>query len=90
MEETLDDDEEFEKKLIETLHYIIPDFKEEDYEPSVLKERNRHFEFLRESDGNKNEQVKELYKEGLSEVEIARKLGIGRGEVRLIIELMER
>lgn len=89
----LDDDEEFEKKLIDTLHTIIPDFKEEDYEPSVLIERDtqkQHFNFLKESDENKNEQVKELYKEGLSEVEIAKKLGIGRGEVRLIIELMER
>lgn len=92
-EEALDDDEEFEKKLIDTLHSIIPDFKEEDYEPSVLIERegkNQHFDFLKESDENRNEQVKELYKEGLSEVEIAKKLGIGRGEVRLIIELMER
>ncbi|MBQ4531540.1 MAG: hypothetical protein IJA36_13170 [Lachnospiraceae bacterium] len=92
-EEVLDDDEEFEKKLIDTLHSIIPDLKEEDYEPSVLVERdtkNQHFDFLKESDENKNEQVKELYKEGLSEVEIAKMLGIGRGEVRLIIELMER
>lgn len=92
-EEVLDDDEEFEKKLIDTLHTIIPDFKEEDYEPSVLVERdvkNQHFNFLKESDENKNEKVKELYKEGLSEVEIAKQLGIGRGEVRLIIGLMER
>lgn len=89
--------EEFDKGLIDTLHTIIPEFisekQEENNEPGVLVERGRkkqHFNFLKNSEDNKSEQVKKLYKEGLSEIEIAQKLSIGRGEVRLIIGLMER
>lgn len=88
--------EEFDKGLIDTLHTIIPEFiseKEENNEPGVFVEREpkkQHFNFLKSSEGNKSEQVMELYKEGLSEVEIAQKLSIGRGEVRLIIGLMEQ
>ncbi|MBQ2801675.1 MAG: hypothetical protein IJF03_09805 [Lachnospiraceae bacterium] len=90
--------EEFDKGLIDTLHTMIPDFvsenqEEESNEPEVLVEREpkkQRFNFFKNSEGNKNEQVRELYKEGLSEVEIAKKLSIGRGEVRLIIGLMER
>lgn len=106
VEESLDaaHDEEFEKKLIDTLHSIIPDFDLEEEktvdigpenfeEPQELVERKvkkSHFNFLKGSEKSKNEQVKELYMEGLSEVEIAKKLSIGRGEVRLIIGLMEK
>ncbi len=89
--------EEFDKGLIDTLHTIIPEFisekQGENNEPGVLVERGRkkqHFNFLKNSEDNKSEQVKKLYKEGLSEIEIAQKLSIGRGEVRLIIGLMER
>lgn len=104
-EDSLDaaQDEEFEKKLIHTLHSIIPEFdfeeenavdlEAEDTEPQELMERNvkkQPFNFLKGTEKSKNEQVKELYKAGLSEVEIAQKLSIGRGEVRLIIGLMER
>ena len=66
---------------------------EENSEPSVFMERDvkkQHFNFFKDSETNKNEQVRNLYKEGLTEVEIAKKLEIGRGEVRLIIGLMER
>ena len=105
VEDALDaQDEEFEKKLIDTLHSIIPDFdleegKSVDIEPENMEEpqelverktKKSHFNFLKGSEKSKNEQVKELYMEGLSEVEIAQKLSIGRGEVRLIIGLMER
>lgn len=90
--------EKFDKGLIDTLHTMIPEFvsekeEEESNEPEVFVEREpkkQHFNFFKNSEGNKNEQVRELYREGLSEVEIAQKLSIGRGEVRLIIGLMER
>ncbi len=88
--------EEFDKGLIDTLHTIIPEFiseKEDNNEPGVFVEREpkkQHFNFLKSSEGSKSEQVMELYKEGLSEIEIAQKLSIGRGEVRLIIGLMEQ
>ncbi|MDE6313169.1 MAG: hypothetical protein K2M46_06045 [Lachnospiraceae bacterium] len=105
-EESLDDtrDEEFEQKLISTLHSIIPEFDFEDANAVELgsedgegfevteepPEKKSHFSFLKGQEKSKNEQVKELYMQGLSEVEIAQKLSIGRGEVRLIIGLMER
>lgn len=104
---SLDDekDTEFEQKLIDTLHNILPEFdleenvpgklQPEEIETSELKERDVKksiFGFLKNGNHatNKNEQVKELYRQGLSEVEIAKQLSIGRGEVRLIIGLMER
>ena len=97
LSDTDQEKEEFDKGLIDTLHTIIPEFisekEEEDNEPGVFVEREpkrQHFNFLKSSEGNKSEQVMELYKEGLSEVEIAQKLSIGRGEVRLIIGLMKR
>ena len=107
VEGSLDDekDVEFEKRLIDTLHNILPEFELEENAPSnipmesvetsELKERDVKksiFGFLKNQNNssNKNEQVKELYRQGLSEVEIARQLSIGRGEVRLIIGLMER
>lgn len=37
--------------------------------------------------GNHNERILELYKQGRSQVEIARELGLGLGEVKLVIEL---
>ena len=103
-EDNLDDtrDEEFEQKLINTLHTIIPEFDFEDSKAVELEPeeethteeekpaKKSHFPFLKNQEKSKNEQVRELYKEGLSEVEIAKKLSIGRGEVRLIIGLMER
>lgn len=104
---SLDDEKdiEFEQKLIDTLHNILPEFDLEENVPSKiqpeaietseLKERDVKksiFGFLKNQNNtsNKNEQVKELYRQGLSEVEIAKQLSIGRGEVRLIIGLMER
>lgn len=105
-EESLDStrDEEFEQKLINTLHSIIPEFDFEETNSVELETaegkgaevqeeqpaKKSHFSFFKGQEKSKNEQVKELYMEGLSEVEIAKKLSIGRGEVRLIIGLMER
>ena len=40
-----------------------------------------------EEKGSVNEQILAMHREGLSEVEIARKLGMGIGEIRLIIGL---
>ena len=40
-----------------------------------------------EDGGNHNERILELYKEGKSFVDIARELGLGQGEVKLVIEL---
>lgn len=42
-----------------------------------------------EDTGNHNERILELYKQGKSHVEIARELGLGLGEVKLVIELFK-
>ena len=40
--------------------------------------------------GNKNEEILKLHREGSTNMEIAKKLGIGIGEVRLVIDLFKR
>lgn len=44
-------------------------------------------DFNIKDDSNHNKDILELYQEGLSEVDIARKLSLGIGEVRLVIDL---
>lgn len=43
--------------------------------------------FLPEENGNKNEQILKLYRDGKSNVVIAKTLGLGVGEVKLVIDL---
>ena len=38
---------------------------------------------------NKNEMILKLHREGKSNVEVARELGLGMGEVKLVIDLFE-
>lgn len=42
-----------------------------------------------ESDSNNNERILKLYKEGKSNVQIAKELGLGVGEVRLVVDLFK-
>jgi hypothetical protein len=42
------------------------------------------------SGGNNNDKILKLYKQGLSNVEIAKKLGLGVGEVKLVIDLYKQ
>ena len=44
---------------------------------------------LSENDSNHNLQILSLHKSGKSEVEIAKELGLGTGEVKLVIDLFE-
>ena len=39
--------------------------------------------------GNNNERILELHKQGKSNVSIAKELGLGVGEVKLVIDLFE-
>lgn len=45
---------------------------------------------LEEEEISDNEKILELHRQGMSEVGIAKELGIGLGEVRLVIELYEK
>lgn len=56
---------------------------EPDMEPSVQKEDSRDYNELE----NKNEKILRLFKENKSLLEISKILGIGQGEVKLVIDL---
>lgn len=58
----------------------LPEDGEAQEKPAGAEEEKTEF-------GNHNEQILALYKEGLPEVEIARQLGRGLGEVKLVIGL---
>lgn len=47
------------------------------------------FDVDQESTGNSNERILELYKKGKSNVAIAKELGLGVGEVKLVIDLFK-
>lgn len=51
---------------------------ENDFPEPMLEEENR---------GNHNEEILNLFQQGLSNLEIAKQLGLGMGEVRLVIDL---
>lgn len=44
----------------------------------------------KEQPADSNEQILELRRQGMSEVEIAKELGLGLGVVRLVIDLYEK
>lgn len=47
------------------------------------------FDAMGDSGKNKNEKILELHRQGKSNVEVARELGLGMGEVKLVIDLFE-
>ena len=47
-------------------------------------------EVEKEQPADSNEQILELRRQGMSEVEIAKELGLGLGVVRLVIDLYEK
>lgn len=54
-------------------------------ETFINQDQNK--EFLKETSSNNNEQILKLYEEGKSVLEISKQLGIGQGEVKLVIDL---
>ena len=52
-----------------------------DNEPAVKENNNKS--------RNNNEKILSLHKEGMSDVAIARELGLGVGEVKLVIDLFK-
>lgn len=51
---------------------------ENDFPESMMENENR---------GNHNEEILNLFRQGMSNLEIAKQLGLGMGEVRLVIDL---
>lgn len=70
---------------------IMPEIKQEEIKPEEIMPQNNmdiHFAPEADEDGrNSNEEILELYKQGKSNVAIAKKLGLGVGEVKLVIDL---
>lgn len=59
-------------------------------EPEVAKESLKEWDFMTDDKGsgtNKNERILMLHKQGKSTVAIAKELGLGVGEVKLVIDL---
>ena len=48
-----------------------------------------HFEGIHADDKNNNEQILELHNQGKSNMIIAKELGLGVGEVKLVIDLFK-
>lgn len=54
---------------------------------TVLAEESGHT--VETAEGNQNERILKLYKEGKSVIEISRELSLGQGEVKLVIDLFQ-
>lgn len=66
----------------------VPDASETDKVMRVESEEGSHFTTVSDSDiHNSNDKILELYSQGKSKVAIAQELGLGVGEVKLVIDL---
>lgn len=54
-----------------------------------ISDMSMQFDVDQENKGNSNERILELYKKGKSNVAIAKELGLGVGEVKLVIDLFK-
>ena len=69
-----------------------PQKKQEMKLPEAKEEKAGRISFLEETDAdgrNNNERILELYNQGKSKVAIAKELGLGVGEVKLVIDLFQ-
>ena len=75
----LKETEVFEETLPEKEHYVPEEIQPEELQMLLEDE----LEDVR----NNNERILRLYREGKTVLEIARELGLGTGEVKLVIDL---
>ncbi len=59
-------------------------------EAEEVPETEETGELEKEQPADSNEQILELRRQGMSEVEIAKELGLGLGVIRLVIDLYEK
>ncbi|MCR5143974.1 MAG: hypothetical protein K6B67_01540 [Lachnospiraceae bacterium] len=83
LDEKIEQVEEMSNKVVEL---EMPSADEEAAEEPTLEEEFEAYS-EKETDGNKNEEILRLYKNGLSEIDIAKKTGRGLGEVKLVLGL---
>jgi len=65
---------------------LAEELSNNDAQPVLLKDTVSAFE---ETNGNSNDRILELYRRGMSKVQIAKELGLGVGEVKLVIDLFQ-
>lgn len=72
---------------------LVKDYSPEEKTEKMVEMENDPVRRNRETSkdiSNRNEEILRLHKEGSTNIEIAKKLGIGIGEVRLVIDLFRR
>lgn len=81
------------QKLVPETAESVPEKKEEpDAKETAADNKETAASFTEEADQNghnSNERILELYRQGKSKVEIAKELGLGVGEVKLVIDLFK-
>ncbi len=65
---------------------LAEELSNNDAQPVLSKDTVPAFE---EANGNSNDRILELYRRGMSKVQIAKELGLGVGEVKLVIDLFQ-
>jgi DNA-binding Xre family transcriptional regulator len=94
MEDTLralkDEIEEKEQIAFEPVEEINTPELESLKEEFIKKYDTNQNEQERDEDGNANSEILALAKSGYSEIEIAKKLGLGLGEVKLVLGLFKK
>lgn len=80
------DTQEFMSSVAKTNEEMLEEVRAINTEKEAAKENEQQQKKTR----NNNEQILELRQQGMSEVVIAKELGLGLGEVRLVIELYEK
>lgn len=72
---------------------LVKDYAPEEKTEKMVEKENDPVRRNREASkdtSNRNEEILRLHREGSTNIEIAKKLGIGIGEVRLVIDLFRR
>lgn len=83
--------EETQEKIEEVEEIVEPEIDKEIQEKAVLKKEKKKEKkqkpLVEPRKNNNNDKILDMYNKGFSNVDIAKKLGIGIGEVRLVIDL---
>ena len=80
------------KALVTPVGTVTVKEPEKDEKPASDTSDSRDISFMQDEEGqahNSNEKILELYSQGKSNVAIARELGLGVGEVKLVIDLFK-
>jgi DNA-binding NarL/FixJ family response regulator len=85
-----DEIEEKQNIVIEQVETEIPEVELETLKEEFIKKYDTNQEEEKEDDSNANADILKLFKAGYSEVEIAKKLGKGLGEIKLVLGLFNK